>query len=69
MPILAPACSFTWNTVWVLPGPTANVRWGPLGTLAAGQRAGCKWKALLSHLSSGHSGRAVLLMFTDVFPA
>lgn len=70
MPVLAPAHSFTWNMVWILPGLTANIKWGPPGTPAAGQRARRKWEALLNpRLPSGHRGRAVLLMFTDVFPA
>lgn len=55
MPNLAPAPSLAWNTVWILPGPTENIKWGPPGTPAAGQRAGHEWEALLSpHLPSGH---------------
>lgn len=55
MPNLAPAPSLAWNTVWILPGPNENIKWGPPGILAAGQRAGHEWEALLSsRLPSGH---------------
>ena len=49
--------------------PHCKCKVGAAGDSGCWAEGGRKWEALLSHLPSGHSGRAVLLMFTDVFPA